>query len=56
MGVGGGSGKGVNRVARLGRGLGHGGSHVHKQLVIVCVRRGVLKGGVCVGGGGEQSS
>ena len=31
--------------ARSGRGSGQGGSHVHKQMVIVCVCRGVLGGG-----------
>ena len=40
--------RGASRVARWGRRSGPGGSHVHKQLVIVCVSRGVLSGG---GGG-----
>ena len=31
---------GGSRVGIWGRGSGHGGSHVHKQFVIVCVRRG----------------
>ena len=33
-------GMGDEQIGIWGRGSGHGGSHVHKQLIIVCVCRG----------------